>query len=73
MSDDVGTRYQASGQGQGGSPNRARYEISLIPALAPTSRELSIRIDRFVDLFPGARRTALGPWPFTVALPAGIG
>jgi hypothetical protein len=42
----------------------------VIPAIPHASRELSIRIDRFVDAFPGARRIAAGPWSFNVPLPA---
>ena len=66
LTDSVGTQYRASGQGQGGTPNQTRYDIVVVPALVLTSGPLMIRIDRFVDLLPGARRAAAGPWLFTV-------
>jgi hypothetical protein len=66
VTDTVGTQYRASGQGQGGSLGEARYEIVVVPALVLTSGALMVRVDRFVDLFPDARRAAVGPWLFTV-------
>jgi hypothetical protein len=45
----------------------------VIAAIPPMARELSIRIDRFVDLFPVVGRAAVGPWSFSVALLAGAG
>jgi hypothetical protein len=68
VTDSVGTHYQASAQAQGGSPNQMRYEIVVVPSLMLTSHELTVRVDRFVDLFPGARRAAVGPWVFVVPL-----
>ena len=50
-----------------------RYEVMVIPAIPPKARELSIRIDRFVDFFPGVGRTVVGPWSFSVTMPAGVG
>lgn len=73
VTDDVGTQYQALGQGQGGGPGRMRYEVTVIPAVPKVSRRLSVRIDGFSDPFQGARRTPAGPWAFTVTLPAGVG
>jgi hypothetical protein len=70
MTDDVGTRYRASGQTQGGGSNRARYSIAVIPALPATARELVVRIDAFVDPFRDATQATVGPWQFRVALPA---
>ncbi len=66
VTDSVGTPYRASGQGQGGASDQTRYEVVVVPALVLSSGALTIRIDRFVDLFPGARREAVGPWLFTV-------
>jgi hypothetical protein len=66
VTDSIGTQYRASGQGQGGGLSQTRYEIVVVPALVLASGPLTIRIDRFIDLFPGARRPAVGPWLFTV-------
>jgi hypothetical protein len=68
VTDDIGTAYRAVGQAQGGSPNRSRFGITVIPVTPPLARELTIRIDRFVDMVPVGRRAAIGPWSFTVVL-----
>jgi hypothetical protein len=72
VTDDIGTRYRAAGQGQGGGPTRMRYEIAVVPAPPPAARELIARVDRFSDWFPGARSEAIGPWAFTITLPSRI-
>jgi hypothetical protein len=41
VTDDVGTRYRALGQGQGGGPGRMRYEVTFIPAVPKASRHLN--------------------------------
>ncbi len=69
VTDAVGTQYRTSGQAQGGGPNGMRFHVVVIPVPAPSARDLSIRIDRFVDPFPGNRRVAAGPWTFNVSLP----
>lgn len=68
VSDDLGTPYRAAGQGQGGGPGRSRYEVRVIPVIPAAARELAIRIERFVDLYPGATRPAIGPWSFTATV-----
>ena len=73
VTDGIGTQYRASGQGQGGGTGRIRYEIVVVPALVLTSGPLTIRIDRFIDLFPGARRVAVRPWLFSVGPPPDAG
>jgi hypothetical protein len=70
VTDDLGTPYRAAGQGHSGSAGRSRYEVRAIPAIPPAARELSVRIERFVDLYPGAPRPAAGPWSFVVAVNA---
>jgi hypothetical protein len=69
VTDDRGTPYRAIGQAQGGGPGRLRYEVTVIPAIPPASRQLSVQVDRFLDPFGGARRTSAGPWAFDVRLP----
>lgn len=69
LADDVGTVYRASAQGQGGSPGQMRYQVTAIPALPPAATRLDVRIERFLDPFPGGRRAAVGPWAFSVPLP----
>jgi hypothetical protein len=68
LTDDVGTAYRASAQGQGGWPGRMRYQVTAIPPLPPTATRLDIAIDRFVDPFMGSRDRAVGPWAFSVPL-----
>jgi hypothetical protein len=66
VTDSVGTSYRAAGFGQGGALSQTRYEIVVVPALVLAPGALVIRIDRFIDLFPGGRRAVVGPWLFTV-------
>jgi hypothetical protein len=73
VSDVLGTLYRTSGQAQGGGPSGMRFQVVVIPRPAPSVPALSIRIDRFVDPFPGDRRVAGGPWSFDVALHPGSG
>jgi hypothetical protein len=68
VSDDVGTRYRASGQGSGGGSNPMRYAVAIVPAPPGSTRELELRIERFLDPFPGAGRVTAGPWTFRIAL-----
>jgi hypothetical protein len=68
VSDDVGTRYRASGQGNGGGPGPTRYAVVIVPAPPPSARQLELRIARFLDPFPAAGRVATGPWAFRVEL-----
>jgi hypothetical protein len=73
VTDAVGTLYRTSGQAQGGGPSGMRFQVVVIPGPAPSTRDLAIRIDRFVDPFPGDRRAAVGPWSFNLTLPPGSG
>jgi hypothetical protein len=71
VADDLGTPYRAIGQGAGGGPGHSRYEVRILPAIPEAARELSIRIERFVELYPGhpaGPRPAIGPWSFSVAV-----
>lgn len=68
VADDVATSYRASAQGQGGSAGLVRYLVSVIPASPRSATRLDIRIERFVDPFPGGGRASVGPWAFSVAL-----
>jgi hypothetical protein len=68
VADDVATPYRASAQGQGGSAGVVRYVVSVIPASPRSATRLDIRIERFVDPFPGGGRATVGPWAFSVAL-----
>ena len=69
VSDDAGTAYIASGQGMGGSsPGTCRDEIRFAPAPPESARMLTLRIEAFVDPFPGRAVQLRGPWEFRVAL-----
>jgi hypothetical protein len=69
VADDIGTVYRASAQGQGGSPGQVRYQVTAIPTAPPAATRLDVRIERFLDPFPGGRRAVVGPWGFSVPLP----
>jgi hypothetical protein len=69
VSDDTGTTYRASAQGQGGLLSRMRYAVTAIPAPPPAATRLEITIERFYDPFSGGRQQESGPWTFSVALP----
>ncbi len=71
VTDDVGTAYTSAGQGSG-SPNPAvgRIELRFAPAPPPAARRLTLRIDAFLDPFPGPARRLAGPWAFDLDLPA---
>jgi hypothetical protein len=73
VTDADGTLYRTSGQAQGGGPSGMRFHVVVIPRPAPSVPALSIRIDQFVDPFPGNRRVAAGPWSFDVTLHPGSG
>jgi hypothetical protein len=69
VSDDAGTIYVASGQGSGGSgPGASRHEIRFAPAPPESARTLTIRIESFVDPFPGPSVELRGPWEFRLTL-----
>jgi hypothetical protein len=67
--DDVGTAYAAGSDGSGGSQFATRLSIRFAPAPPEAAGELTIRIEEFVNPFPGpARRQVVGPWVFVVPL-----
>ena len=67
--DDVGTTYAAGSEGSGGSPFATRLTIRFAPAPPEAAGELTIRIEEFVNPFPGpARQQVVGPWVFVVPL-----
>lgn len=66
VSDDAGTTYRASAQGQGGLPGRMRYAVTAIPTPPAAASVLQVRIERFLDPFPGGRSGAVGPWAFSI-------
>ena len=67
--DDVGTTYAAGSEGNGGSQFATRLTIRFAPAPPEAAGELTIRIEEFVNPFPGpARRQVVGPWVFVVPL-----
>jgi hypothetical protein len=69
VSDDVASAYVASGQGSGGSgPGASRHEIRFAPTPPESARTLTIRIESFVDPFPGPSVELRGPWEFSVTL-----
>ncbi len=68
VADNAGTPYRASAQGQGGSPGRMRYQVTVIPVPPPAAMRLEIRIERFADPFPHGGRATPGPWTFSVPL-----
>ncbi len=69
LADDIGTVYRASAQGQGGSAGQMRYQVTAIPAVPHAVTRLDVRIESFLDPFPGGRHAAVGPWEFSVPLP----
>jgi hypothetical protein len=67
--DDVGTSYAAGSDTHGGSPFATRLSIRFAPAPPEAAGELTIRVEEFVNPFPGpARRQVVGPWVFVVPL-----
>ena len=67
--DDVGTTYAAGSEGSGGSQFATRLSIRFAPAPPEAADELTIRIEEFVNPFPGpARQQVVGPWVFVVPL-----
>lgn len=67
VSDDAGTAYVASGEGMGGSgAGASRHAIRFAPAPPASAQTLTIRIDSFVDPFPGPTTELHGPWEFVV-------
>jgi hypothetical protein len=68
VTDDAGTAYRAAAQGQGGSPGQMRYAVTAIPMPPPAATRLNMKIERFLDPFPGGRQPAVGPWTFSIPL-----
>jgi hypothetical protein len=69
VSDDAGTAYFAAGQGTGGSgPGTSRQEIRFAPAPPEDVRTLTLRIEAFLNPFPGPAAQLRGPWGFRVEL-----
>jgi hypothetical protein len=68
VTDDVGTPYRATAQGQGGSPSMTRYQVSVIPAPPRAAGRLGVVFERFADPFPTGGHTTIGPWTFSVPL-----
>ncbi|HEY8829436.1 MAG TPA: hypothetical protein VIM83_02435 [Candidatus Limnocylindria bacterium] len=69
VSDDARTEYVASGEGMGGSgAGASRHAIRFAPAPSDSVRTVTIRIDAFVDPFPGPTTELRGPWEFIVRL-----
>ena len=71
VSDDASTAYVAACQGTGGSsPGTSRLEIRFAPAPPQNAGTLTIRIEAFMDPFPGPSGELRGPWGFRVQLRA---
>lgn len=69
VADDLATEYVASGGGSGSAGAAAsRHELRFAPAPPPGARTLTVRIDQFVDPFPGPATERPGPWEFIVEL-----
>lgn len=68
IADDVGTAFRASAQGSGWMPSRVRVQVKAIPAVPPTATTLTVRIEEFLDPFPGMGKAVTGPWVFEVPL-----
>lgn len=68
VEDDVDTPYRAAGQGEGGRRNAARYAVTITPRPPAVAQRLTLRVERFFDMFPGANREQAGPWEFSVEL-----
>jgi hypothetical protein len=67
--DDVGTSYAAGSDGSGGSQFATRLTIRFAPAPPDAAGQLTIRIEEFVNPFPGpARQQVVGPWVFVIPL-----
>jgi hypothetical protein len=70
--DDVGTAFAAGSEGSGGSQFATRLSIRFAPAPPDAAGQLTIRIEEFVNPFPGpARRQVAGPWVFVIPLGPG--
>jgi hypothetical protein len=71
VSDDADTAYVAIGIGIGGSfPGSSRHEIRFAPAPPDAAQTLTLRIEGFMDPFPGPTVQLRGTWEFRVALRA---
>jgi hypothetical protein len=68
IEDDSGTAYRASAQGQGSGPPRLRIRIVAIPLPPASATKLTLRIEEFLDPFPGRGRALPGPWTFEIPL-----
>jgi hypothetical protein len=62
VSDDIGTTYFATGGGGQSTPSVSRLEIRFAPSPPDAARELTIRIDEFLEPFymPGSKPARLG-------------
>lgn len=67
VTDSSGTRYRAVGQRTSGA-RPARYDLRIVPHPPATDDGLTVRIESFVDPFPGRTQVADGPWTFSVTL-----
>jgi hypothetical protein len=68
VSDAIATTYRAAGQRTGGT-RPARYDVRIIPRPPTTAGGITVRIEAFVDPFPGRSRRTDGPWTFQVPSP----
>jgi hypothetical protein len=68
ITDDLGTAYRASAQGSGWMPSRLRVQVKAIPAVPSAASRLTVRIEEFLDPFPGMGNAVTGPWVFEVPL-----
>lgn len=69
VSDNAGTAYVAAAQGSGHStPGTGRYEMRFAPAPPAAAGRITLRIDAFLNPFPGPGTELRGPWEFVVAL-----
>ena len=70
IEDDAGTAYRASAQAQGSGPPHLRIRIVAIPVPPGSATRLTLRIEEFLDPFPGMGRRLTGPWTFEIPLEA---
>jgi hypothetical protein len=59
-------RQRAPPTGGGHPP---RYEVRVLPRPPVEATGITVRIELFVDPFPGRSRRTDGPWTFVVPLP----
>lgn len=70
VSDDRATTYAASGQASGGAYATAtRFEVRFAPSPPSDATTLNVRIDAFLNPFPGQGKDRMtGPWEFAADL-----